>query len=97
MIGPYRNSGVGQRAPDPRGASCLATRLLGWDDAELLEDRHAVVESDLLDDEAVDELQNCCPGEVHGLTGGSRNGAYWQIFKGGGAAVGAATFPLADT
>ena len=61
--------------PPERSWTAGGTRIAGLgrlDQIQLLQDGHSVVQPDLLDDQAVDDLENRRSGEPHRLVGAGR-------------------------
>src|SRR3954452_13735870 len=73
----------------------VATSLLPRDEVELLEDRDAIVEAELLGDHAVDDLDHGGTGELHPPARVRRQRADGEVVE-RGAGVGAAALPLPD-
>jgi hypothetical protein len=61
--------------PPERSWTAGCTRIAGLvrlDQIQLLQDGHSVIQPDLLDDQAVDDLENRRSGEPHRLVGAGR-------------------------
>ena len=65
------------------------------DQSKLAQRGHSVIESDFLNNLAIDHLQHRCASEVHLSTGCSREAADQEVIE-GRTRMGATTFPLTD-